>query len=755
MLKRCCLLVVALGWTACAASEPERVPVGVEVVVPAKPSPSLISLGSFSGRYIAASKRMIVVPSVDAASIDAIARVPSMLAKSADPDSHLPASSSGVPTPNPPGGLVAFSPYSGGYSGTCPGSEPNRYCGIVRLANRYASGGPTTLRNVYASITSITAGYSQVNSTRNAFGDSDRSSEFGAAVTAAQGGLWYYGHLSPSDYPSSGTQPGGNEDVDTGGFRVDRLWSFTGPGGDFAFTFEVYGNPVACGFASGLTEDPYASPYDDRDCDGLPGASRAAGVFASNGSFANGAPRGSDATGLGTFRRPLATIKKTLDAQFTDPTKSVYLAGSTFAETSTLSIRTAPRVLGGFDPDNGFARVSSGPSTNVTSSLSVVATRLTALSPTLIQKLTLHPANGPSVANNIGSNSVAMIVSGSSPLLTLDNVTLIAGLGGAGASGIAGASGRIGNNGVSGATTSAGAGGASGAACLSGTSPGAGGSGAADPSPDIYGDAPNGNAGSSAGSVAGGGGGGGGTGDLCMFSQSNGGDGGSGNQGQNGINGAAATLFSGAMFSSGGTYLAASSNGKDGTGLGFPGSGGGGGGAGGAMSDTEACDVFAAGGGGGGAGAGGCGGNIGSRGFGGGASIGLSVVSSSVSLRNVSVTTAGGGAGGNGGSGGNGGAGGAGQSGGTSTSAQSQVSLGGYGANGGAGGYGGNASGANGGPSFCWVVRADATVTEVTPLVCTLGAGGLRGTGGNVNPSQLPGGAPNGANGLAQSRFSY
>lgn len=162
-----------------------------------------------------------------------------------------------------------------------------------------------------------------------------------------------------------------------------------------------------------------------------------------------------------------------------------------------------------------------------------------------------------------------------------------------------------------------------------------------------------------------------------------GGTGGNGGSGTSGVNGTSGTAGFVAGFWT-------ANHATDGT----PGTGGsGGGGGGGAGRDTGGgCD--AAGGGGSGGGGGGGGGGAGKGAYGGGSAVGVMLVSNGVNGNLVDSYVLGGnlGAGGTGGTGGVGGAGGASQVG--NTSSDGQANRGGPGGSGGAGGAGG--SGGNG-----------------------------------------------------------
>lgn len=195
---------------------------------------------------------------------------------------------------------------------------------------------------------------------------------------------------------------------------------------------------------------------------------------------------------------------------------------------------------------------------------------------------------------------------------------------------------------------------------------------------------------------------------------------------------------------------------------GSPGSGGGGGGAGGGVEFefTPPMCGFAdgIGGGGGGGGAGGCGGRAGTPGTSGGPSVAMLVryttgTRSAPTISDVNFISADGGRGGDGGAGGDGGLGGAGAFGGNiprsdrTTPTLAGPFPGGRGGRGGNGGAGGGAGGGCGGGSVgVWVnVTAGTSPLTVTALrsanMFVTGRGGLPGAGG--------GGAAAAAGGMA------
>lgn len=165
-----------------------------------------------------------------------------------------------------------------------------------------------------------------------------------------------------------------------------------------------------------------------------------------------------------------------------------------------------------------------------------------------------------------------------------------------------------------------------------------------------------------------------------------------------------------------------------------------GGGSGGGGSTSFLCDVSnqinVFGGAGGGGGAGGCGGAGGVGGAGGGASIGLLVVASDITLVDVRITSSSGGAGGAGQGGQDGGLGGGGGSGGVggnfcSVTPDQNYPNGAMGGAGGTGGAGGGGAGGPGGPSIALLLLDGATQSSASSGVqLVVGSGGQGGAGG-------------------------
>jgi len=215
-----------------------------------------------------------------------------------------------------------------------------------------------------------------------------------------------------------------------------------------------------------------------------------------------------------------------------------------------------------------------------------------------------------------------------------------------------------------------------------------------------------------------------------------GGNGGDGGNGQNGTGGAPGLGGGGGTSS---TTLAnvfwRGVNGSFGR-IGDPGNGGGGGGGGGGQGGVFVDDGTGNGGGGGG-GAGGPG-FFGDGGRYGGGSFGLYLFNSEIVAESSSIRS---GSGGVGGRGGNGGAGGLGAAGGVGGKVcPSEVGMGGDGGSGGNGGVGGAGGGGAGGPSVgvMKVGTSSATLTSTPVSFGAGGGGGPPGSGGTVGitPSQ-------------------
>lgn len=342
------------------------------------------------------------------------------------------------------------------------------------------------------------------------------------------------------------------------------------------------------------------------------------------------------------------------------------------------------------------------------------------------------------------ASSFALTIVDSQGLL-FSGCELVSGGGGDGAAGLDGASGTNGTDGTNGSdgcedsggfcsscsTPSTGSGGA-GCNSANGGSGGApgkecgGGSGGGDGSPPttIVG----------SGSASGNGGSGGGN-------ESDGATGGSGGDGDDGGNGTPGNDI-GTFDASG--YLIADGGGGD---AGDPGGGaGGGGGGGGTGCGWGECDTF--GGAGGGAGGGACGGEGALGGVGGGSSVAILLVNSTINIQTGTLTTGNGGDGGDGGNGGAGGAGGDGGTGGSDATGilQGNSGSGGYGGDGGDGGAGGDGGGGGGGPSVGVVCRDNSVLNLDPATVFTIGNGGTGGSSSSAPGSDGLTGQTDGCN---------
>ena len=216
--------------------------------------------------------------------------------------------------------------------------------------------------------------------------------------------------------------------------------------------------------------------------------------------------------------------------------------------------------------------------------------------------------------------------------------------------------------------------------------------------------------GGSSGSTGGTGGGGtsGGGGGSSKTNGTKGSDGSDGGDGSDGSGGASLGYFSSVGYS-----VASGSDGSDGD----DGAGGGGGGGGG--GGTSWCDSYGGAGGGGGGGA--CGGDGGDKGTGGGASVAILLISSSITVDSSLLVT---GNGGDGGDGGDGGSGGTGGSAGDGGSGEDDSGSGGNGGAGGDGGDGGHGGGGGGGPAIGIYCQSSSSVSVDSDTVFDVGSPG-------------------------------
>jgi hypothetical protein len=411
---------------------------------------------------------------------------------------------------------------------------------------------------------------------------------------------------------------------------------------------------------------------------------------------------GSDAN-PGTRASPLATIQAAIDAADNGGNGAdVYVAAGAYDETLTLRSRVS--VYGGFEPGTWIRDVATH---RPVVSGQAIAVRGQASNDLTLEGLDILAAH----ATGVGASSIALLLDASTGV-TLRWNAFTAGNGTGGAAGTTGDPGRRGSNGSGGANPTS--------LCVPGSPGGNGGSnyraGGKGGSGGLYG----GFGGAKGSGTSGGNAGGGGS------TGNNGGGGGDGKAaGAAGPDGAAGTLFGGIDANG---YQPA--GGQDGLGTGAPGFGGGGGGGGGGTA-------VSCGPGGGGGGGGGEGGQVGTKGLGGGASIGVLLLGQTVAqIVDNGIATGSGGNGGSGGAGGSGGPGGSGASGGAKGCElpfnTPCTGVGGKGGNGTSGGRGGHGGGGGGGPSIGIVEgpAATATVSGNTFTLGTPGAGGA--SGGNA-----------------------
>lgn len=463
--------------------------------------------------------------------------------------------------------------------------------------------------------------------------------------------------------------------------------------------------------------DPPDDLFLDTNGDGIDG--EIAGAV-----FVAPPPTGDDGN-AGTPDDPKATIAAAIAAAVADANKDqVYISSGTYTERVTLVAGIS--LFGGYDAASDWDRSFSNTATIEGDTIAMIGQSIS--QPTVVDLLTIESADN----TQLGGNSTGIYLS-ESTFVTLRNLTVTAGAGGAGIEGTDGApEGIPGNPGKNGSIPDGGAGG--------GTVPspdplqqggigGDGGNGAIDFRSD-------GGSGGTGGGVGGGGGGAGGlnpdpTGDDCNM-DGNYGD--PGAVGTDGLPGAAGAGGDGDGDLVGGRWVGTS--GDDGeNGRGGSGGGGGGGGSAGREQTAVRCvELF--GGGGGGGGAGGQGGDLGTGGGGGGGSFGVFVYNTTVDIEASTITSGNGGAGGAGGAGGPGGTGGNGGNGVYGDNIQGAYSggKGGDGAAGGDGGAGGPGGGGGGGVSYAVYRAGTSTVTidgTTTLTAGTGGAGGAAAPGGN------------------------
>jgi hypothetical protein len=463
--------------------------------------------------------------------------------------------------------------------------------------------------------------------------------------------------------------------------------------------------------------------FEDTNCDGIDGDAANAVFVATSGSN----------SATGTKGNPLQTINAGIAQAVAQHKSAVYIAGGTYNE--VVQLASGVSLYGGYEPLSG-ARSTVEQTVIQGSPQAVFANGATHV---LLQLLTLKGSVG-SVAP--GASAYGLRAIGHSSV-ALENDTVSAGPGNAGAGGAAGAVGGTVANGTGGAQSQCGngpgVGGAGGASAL-GNGGGAGGGGG-----------PVGFTNGSNGFTGGGGGalpqpgGGGNLGGASAAGQ----PGFPGNPGSTGAS-AANAVFSTSLAAPGGWAAAVPADTATAGGLGS--GGGGGGGAGGSQYTIIGITVNSGGAGGGGGGAGGLGGAPGPPGGPGGGSFAAYLFDSSLVATGSTLTGGTGGKGGDGGIGGNGGSGGSGGAGGIGSFDTGVFGIircsgdGGRGGNGGNGGKGGNGGGAPGGPSGGVFDGGTSTFATRSSTLTggTAGAGGANGNGAvpnGLSAAALPAGA--------------
>jgi hypothetical protein len=415
-----------------------------------------------------------------------------------------------------------------------------------------------------------------------------------------------------------------------------------------------------------------------------------------------------DDTAAGTQSEPLRTINHAI-AVAAASQQDVYVSQGIYAE--AISLADGVDVHGGYEPET-WVRSSSAEVVITGWPIAVLADGVTVA----LDDLGIE-ASGPAQIGQSGYGIVAR-----SSTLTLTNVSIVSGPGGAGgdaastwsAPADAGGAGVAGQPGVEHSSV---------LFCDDRPLP-AGGGGGSSPADNVGGRGGDAGVGASGGQDGvdgvGPGAGAGGPGAPVET-----GDGSAGDDGDAGVPGAVGAAGSGSFAMQGYEVTAGLVGGA-----GDAGSGGGGGGGGG--GGTADCDSSGStGGGGGGGGAGGVGGGSGGSG---GGSFGIYAWASTISGTSVAIVTADGGAGGAGGAGQPGGAGGAGGPGGPygGSGEQDDGGMGAPGGNGGAGGDGGDGGGGAGGPSIGLYLGGGSSYS-IDTLAIAYGDGGLGGPSGGYS----------------------
>ncbi len=441
--------------------------------------------------------------------------------------------------------------------------------------------------------------------------------------------------------------------------------------------------------------------FFDANCDGIDGDESQSVFVATYGDDAN----------PGTKSLPKLTIAAGLEAAQAEG-KSWVLVGESLHESDGIELVEGIGIAGGYG--FGWDRDGRAKTSIRGGNPAIVGRNITAFTPLLGFEVT--PTDMPEP----GSTVITILLE-SSPGVVISDVRIVGGTGGDGADGAAGATGANGNPGAPGGNAPKDNGGVLGLECRGQNSP---------PDPGAGGE-----------DACGGAGGQGGAGGGSGFENQSGDDGGDGDQGaEGGAKGGASTPgFTGDNGMSGGTggpgtggddsgsfegAMWVGVSGTDGE-PGIPGGGAGGGGGGGGGDGSLPFNPCASwGGAGGGGGGGGCGGEGGGGGQAGGASVGLMLLDSTITIRDCTILGGQGGRGGAGGMGGNGGMGGEGANGGNE---EENSGKGGKGGRGGVGGRGGQGGGGAGGPSIA--LYSDTVVNPVATDVTmgTAGTGGLAG----------------------------
>lgn len=455
-----------------------------------------------------------------------------------------------------------------------------------------------------------------------------------------------------------------------------------------------------CEFActpDGLADAP-DDGFADNNCDGIDG-DISTSIF-----VAQGAPIGNS----GLFpTEPVGTMTRAFEIAAANPGRpNILLASGTYNISAAVVLRSGVQLYGGYGPD--FSTRSNTPATFISSARHALEARnLTA--PTQLNRLAFRTTN----RSVPGDWTAAVVVVSSGNHLQMSRVEIEAGRGADGIPGDVGGNGGTGAVGAPGVDAAGGGGGGSGNA--------RGGAGAAGRNRTV------GAAGGNATVFVEGGCGAGGAGSGSAGMGCGDGDpraGGTGAAGCSGAVGSIGTGASGTGSQTGGIWTPSTASAG---GPGTVGGGGGGGGAGGGENCREfgICIYCGTGRGGGGGGGGGSGGGGGRAGTSGGASIGVILVNSTVTMQDVNIFTNGGGNGGRGGNGGAGGSGGAGGDG--ASNSDNKEGNGGRGGSGGTGGAGGCGGGGAGGPSVGVWGEGSATVRQRS-LSFALGSSGGGGS---------------------------